>query len=143
MRLHEAPLAIDLLVEDLVAHPPRPGDGPAPDVLDHRPGVAQALGVRRLQLVALGPQPDALGTAAFHVCSLRGGTTSIPLRRSPPLIGLRGAGMAARYLGTLGQLGGIPWRSRTGRVGLRPQQELEEAFWEVSICDRDCVLGER
>jgi ubiquinone/menaquinone biosynthesis C-methylase UbiE len=47
------------------------GDSPGPDVFDHCPGVSQALGVCRSQLVALGPQPDALGIATFHLCRLR------------------------------------------------------------------------
>ena len=71
VRLHEAPLALDLLVEDRLGQLPSPGDSPSPDVFDHRPGVCQALGIYRPQLVALGPQPDALGIATFHLCRLR------------------------------------------------------------------------
>ena len=67
VRLDEAPLALDLLVEDRFGQLPRPGDSPSPEVFDHRPGVSQALGVCRPQLVALGPQPDALGIATFHL----------------------------------------------------------------------------
>ena len=142
--LHEAPLAIDLLVEDLLRHPPHPGDSPAPDVLDHRPSVAQALGVCCLQLVAFGPQPDALGTAAFQVCSLRGGTTSIPLRQSPPLIGLRGAGMAAL-------LPRHPWPTRRNSLAFPCWPSGFEAstgarggiLGGVNMCGRDGVLGER
>src|ERR1700744_3079252 len=63
VRLHEAPLASGLLVEDRFGQLPRPGDCPSPDVFDHRPGLSQALRICRPQLVALGPQPDALGIA--------------------------------------------------------------------------------
>jgi hypothetical protein len=71
VRLHKAPLAIDLLVEDRSGQLPGPGDRPAPQLFDHRPGISQALRVCRCQLLALGPQLDALGSAAFHLCSLR------------------------------------------------------------------------
>ena len=61
-------------MEDRFGQLPRPSDSPGPDLFDHRPGVSQALGVCRPQLVALGPQSDALGIAIFHLCSLRVGT---------------------------------------------------------------------
>ncbi len=67
VRLDEAPLALDLLVEDRFGQLPRPGDSPSPAVFDHRPGVSQALRVCRPQLVALGPQRTRLGIATFHL----------------------------------------------------------------------------
>ncbi len=71
VRLHEAPLAVDLLVEDRFGQLPGPGDRPAPEAFNHRPCLGQALRVCRSQLGTLGPEPDALGIAAFHLCSLR------------------------------------------------------------------------
>ena len=72
LRLHEAPLAVDLLVQDRFGQLPRPGDGPAPDPFDHRPGVSQALGVCALSLSRSAFSLTRSCIAAFHACSLRG-----------------------------------------------------------------------
>jgi uncharacterized protein len=55
LRLHEAPLAVDLLMQDRFGQLPGPHDRPAPEILDHRPGIGQTLRVCRLQLDALRP----------------------------------------------------------------------------------------
>jgi hypothetical protein len=67
VRLDKTPLALDLLVEHRFGQLPRPTDSPSPEVFNHRPGVSQAGGISRPQLVALNSQPDALGIATFHL----------------------------------------------------------------------------
>ena len=59
--LDEAPLAIDLLVDDRFGQVSRPGHRPAPFGFDHGPSAGQALRVSRPQHFALGPEIRALG----------------------------------------------------------------------------------
>jgi hypothetical protein len=55
VRLHEAPLAVDLLVKDWLGQLAGRVDSTPPEVFDRRPGISQTLRVCRSQLVGLTP----------------------------------------------------------------------------------------